>query len=260
MRRAASWLAPALLLAGLAAVPAPGAHATSRVYQDLATRVDRAELIFVGTVLHAESVPTGDGTFAFTYVTFEVEDTVKGTARDRQLTLRFAGGDLGETVFEVAGIPRFAPGDRHLLFVEGNGKHGCPLVGWGRGKLDLVAHPLTGETIVVDSDGRSVVGIDGREWLPGGLAVAADGTFKAAPAAGMVVLEQENVEIVVDDPAAAGPGVAAATPDEVFRELRGYVQTRSSAPSYRQAPPVESASPADVPPSFHFQAYPAPRR
>jgi hypothetical protein len=97
-------------------------------------------------------------------------------------------------------------------------------------------------------------------WLRGGLAVAADGSFLAAPVAGIAVLEQENVEIVIDDPRAAAPEVAVATPAAVIQALRDYVRARSNAPSYRRAPPVESTSPADVPPSFHFQAYPGRRR
>src|SRR5918998_2559927 len=59
----------------------------------LAEQVDRAELIFVGTVVGIESVPVKDGSFAFTYVTFDVQETLKGAAAGPTLTLRFAGGD-----------------------------------------------------------------------------------------------------------------------------------------------------------------------
>lgn len=258
MGRATARLGTVLLAAGLAAAGAPCVQATTLLHQDLGDLVDRAELIFVGTVLHAESVLTGDGAFAFTYVTFEVEDALKGSARDRQLTLRFAGGELEEVSYSVVGIPRFAPGGRHLLFVEGNGRLGVPLVGWGQGRLDFVAHPLSGESILVDFRGQGLAGVADGEWVKGGPLV--EGGLLVAPREpGLVVVSQEGVEITVEDPAAelAGKPAPAA---EVVEALRAHVQARSKAPSFRAPRVVESASPADVPPSFHFQAYPASGR
>ncbi len=258
MGRATARLVTVLLAAGLAAAGAPCVQATTLLHQDLGDLVDQAELIFVGTVLHAEPVLTGDGAFAFTYVTFEVEDALKGSARDRRLTLRFAGGELEEVSYDVVGIPRFAPGGRHLLFVEGNGRLGVPLVGWGQGRLDFAAHPLSGETILVDFRGRGLAGIEAGDWKHGGPPIEG-GMFREPREPGMVVLSQEGVEITVEDPAAELAG-APAPAVEVVEALRAHVQARAKAPSFRAPRVVESASPADVPPSFHFQAHPASGR
>lgn len=256
MGRATARLTAVLLVAGLTAAGAPCARATTLLHQDLADLVDQAELIFVGTVLHVEPVPTGDGAFAFTYVTFAHEDELKGSARDRELTLRFAGGEFLEVAYEIVGAPRFLPGGRHLLFVEGNGRLGVPLVGWGQGKLDFVAHPLSGEAILVDFRGQGVAGLAGGEWQKAG-PLTADGFLREPREPGIAVLSQEGVEITLDDPATelAGEPAPAA---EVVEALRAYVQARSSkAPSFQTPQVVESASPADVPPSFQFRAYPA---
>src|SRR4028119_2053269 len=139
MRKSRLLLLSFLMLSGLAL----GATAVRQA--DLGALVDEAELIFVGTVIGIESVPTQDQRYAFTYVTFDVEQTLKGTQRSGKIiTLRFAGGQVGDTMFEVTGAPRFAAGGRHLLFVEGNDRLGVPLVGWVQGKLDVGAAPVSG--------------------------------------------------------------------------------------------------------------------
>ena len=103
---------------GLVLMAASASHGTTLVQQDLASLVDQAELIFVGTVVDTQAVETKDEQFAFTYVTFEVEDALKGSAAESQLTLRFAGADMGGQVFEVRGMPTFEVRGR-------DGRPGC---------------------------------------------------------------------------------------------------------------------------------------
>jgi hypothetical protein len=246
---------------GVALCPLQG-FATTVPFEDLATLVDEADLIFVGSVVHAESVATGDGAFAFTLVTLRVDETLKGATRDSDLTLRFAGGEVGEDVFEVPGVPRFEPGGRHLLFVVGNRRLGCPLVGWFQGKLDLVPHPLTGETIAADFRGEPVAGISGRHWVHAGRALTPDGMLETPRDPGVIVLEEDGVEIEITDVSEPDPPADLVVPSrEVLEALHAFVTQRARTPTYRAPPPfVESATAEDVPASFQFRAYPAVAR
>jgi hypothetical protein len=242
-----------LLLFSLLLLSALAAGATSVIPVDVATMVDRAELIFVGTVIGSESVPTADGSYAFTYVTFDVEQTLKGIARGgKTITLRFAGGQVGNTVFEVSGAPQFKMGGQHLLFVEGNGQSGMPLVGWHQGKLDIVADPVSRQPMLVDYARHAVDGIRNQGWFRGGLALDGNGLVKARRAAEAMVVSQEGVRIELEQPQAAD---RAASVPSVLSELRTFIAGRkASSPSFRDSQFVDSASPSDVPATVRFTA------
>ncbi|HEX2060308.1 MAG TPA: hypothetical protein VHK90_06175, partial [Thermoanaerobaculia bacterium] len=141
MRKSGLWLSLLLVLAA-------HVHASTVIPIDVATQIDQSELIFIGTVIGIESVPVRDGSFAYTYVTFDVEETLKGVADGPTFTLRMAGGEVPPLAYEIAGAPKFRKGGRHVLFVVGNDRYGIPLSGGPQGKLDLVAHPVTQELIV----------------------------------------------------------------------------------------------------------------
>ena len=222
-----------------------GASSVPRV--DVATQVDRADLIFIGTVAAMESVPTADGNFAFTYVTFDVSESIKGTTRGRSVTLRMAGGEAGPNVFEVAGAPRFAVGGQHLLFVEGNDRLGIPLVGWNWGKLDVVSDPTTKRPILLDHTRRAINGIDGAGWKRSAVAINEDGTARRPE---VKVLAQEGVKIQLEEPEA----VVVEPASNALAQLKLLVAgRRATSAAYRQ-PRFESAEKHNVPATFAFDA------
>ena len=239
-----------LLLPLLAVLLVPlTAGATTVPQVDLATQIDRADLIFIGTVVSAEAVPTGDGNFAFTYVTFDVNETVKGTTRGRTVTLRVAGGDVGVNAFDVGGAPRFAAGGQHLLFVEGNDRLGVPLVGWFWGKLDVVADPASKRPILVDHTRRAINGIEGKDWKRGAVAVNEDGSARRPHVA---VVSEQGVKITLDDTSKQAVAEPAAN---ALGQLKSMVAgRRATSREFRQPRTFESASKANVPSSFVFQA------
>lgn len=110
---------------------------------DFSALVGRADQVVAATVVGSESreVQRGDSVIIETYVTFAVDDLISGAALDGNapLILRHLGGRVGDTVMEVDGMPRFAKGERLVLFVEGGGRTVCPLVGWGHGKYEVFA-------------------------------------------------------------------------------------------------------------------------
>ena len=230
------------LLLSLLLVAAVQVHGSTFLPVDVGTQVDRAELIFIGKVVGVQNVPVTDGSFAYTYVTFDVEETLKGAASAPLLTLRFYGGRAGDFVYEIAGAPTFTEGGRHLLFVEGNERNMIPLTGGPQGKLDLVAHPVTQESIIVDGAGRAIDGLRDKNWSRSGLQLDGAGAIRRAPAAAKVVSE-EGVKIRLADEAVESAPAAS----NALGELRSLIQSRTFAPEFKRAAVVQSASPANVP-------------
>lgn len=119
------WLASLAVVAGMSVVPT-----------DFDRLVTQAETIFRGRVETVAPAWEGEGTqrHLVTYVTVRVEESFFGRAEGRQ-TLRFFGGRLDGRVQRIVGMPEFRPGDEEILFVRGNRKDLCPLVGLHHGRL-----------------------------------------------------------------------------------------------------------------------------
>ncbi|MEM7481260.1 MAG: hypothetical protein AAF481_08810 [Acidobacteriota bacterium] len=231
-------------------IAATSSQATTLVRQSLGEQIDRAELIFEGSVVHIETVVTSKTGYPFTLVTFEVDRTYKGERPTTgQLTLRFTGGDTDDIFAYIPSVPRFALGGRHLLFVAGNTKALCPLVGWSQGKLDFRQHPESGAALLVDHDGWPVTGIADDDWMRADQALAADGYWKVHRSAGIVLLGQEGVEVTEVAPQNAARAIDLPLADTVLGDLSARIQAQQKRASYRQPVPVVSATAADVPPT-----------
>src|SRR5436309_14151166 len=78
--------------------------------------VQQAELIFQGAVTDSRSVWEGEGgqRHIETYVTFKIEDSVKGQP-GTSYTIRMLGGTVGDETMEITDTPKFKVGDREIL-------------------------------------------------------------------------------------------------------------------------------------------------
>jgi len=117
-------------------VPTASDLATAHAY------AERAETVFVGrveTVGYQLSMPDTDGLrLPFTVVTWRIDDGIKGVA-SATYSARFVGGPMADGRFlSVSEIPEFEVGDHDLLFVEGNGELGCPLVECAHGRVQIL--------------------------------------------------------------------------------------------------------------------------
>lgn len=119
--------------------------------------VKQAELIFQGTVTDARSVWEGEGgqRHIETYVTFRVDDNVKGDA-GASYTIQMLGGTVGDQTMEVSDTPKFKVGDRDILFVEHNYDQFVPLVGIDHGRFHVQHDDVTGRDFVVNGEGEPV--------------------------------------------------------------------------------------------------------
>lgn len=119
--------------------------------------VQQAELIFQGTVTNVQSIWEGEGAQRHidTYVTLQVEDSVKGNP-GASYTIRLLGGTVGDETMEVTDTPKFSVGDREILFVEHNFDQFVPLVGIGNGRFHIQHDQQTGRDAVTTDEGAPV--------------------------------------------------------------------------------------------------------
>jgi hypothetical protein len=119
--------------------------------------VQQAEVIFQGTVTSTQSVWAGEGAQRHieTYVTFQVEDNVKGQAGS-SYTIQMLGGTVGDQTFEITDTPKFKVGDREILFVEHNHDQFVPLVGITHGRFQVQRDNQTGREVLLNNEGEAV--------------------------------------------------------------------------------------------------------
>lgn len=230
------------LLLSLLLAAAVHARASTVIPIDVGKQVDESDLIFIGTVVGTENVPVKDGSYAFTYVTFNVEETLKGAIDGAPLTLRVAGGKIGNETFSLGGAPVFENGGRHLLFVRGNDRFAVPFSGGSQGKLNFVRDPVTQEELLADEGRRVIAGLRDRNWKHDGLRLDLGGQVQRSERVAEVI-SQEGVRVTLDEP---DPNARLVPAAEVIAELRELIQSRTFAPEFKRTT-VQSASPANVP-------------
>jgi hypothetical protein len=217
------------------------ARGSTLVSTDLEDLTGRAELIFVGRAVSNQVVPSGDGKFPFSFTTFWVEEVLKGRARDRDLTLRFHGGILGQEELAIAGMPEFAEGERYLLFVRGNGVLACPIVGWVQGQLRFVREPRSGALVLADHTGAAVEGVREQKWARGRAVLGAERTARVS----LVAEDGARITAVTPEPAASGAGLRRA--EEVLGDLRAFLKGRALRAGFVPGRVVDSARTDQVP-------------
>ncbi len=168
-------------LAGIATL-----HATTVIPPNFGELVGQAELIFQGSVTNVRSEFVGEGgqRHIQSYVTFKVEDVIKGKP-GASYTLSMLGGTVGEQTMEVTDAPKFKLGDRDILFVEHNGEQIVPLVGIMHGRFRVQHEQQTGRDIVTTHDGRPLtdlgeLGQNTRSAVAAERAPLSPADFKAA--------------------------------------------------------------------------------
>ena len=153
-----------LCAVALAASPAGATSVTPPTFKQL---THRAEAIFRGevTTIRTELVTRADSRAIFTYVTFRIQDIIKGTltnnvGADHTVTLEFLGGTVGDLTMDVVGVPRFSIGQTEVLFVEKNGQQICPLVAMMFGRYRIRRHATTGEEFIARDNGAPLASTD----------------------------------------------------------------------------------------------------
>jgi hypothetical protein len=132
-------------------------HATTVIPPTFDELVAEAEMIFEGTVKETKSEWTGEGAnrHIVTYVTFQIEDPIKG-ALGADYTIRMFGGTVDGHTMEATDTPKFKVGDRDILFVEKNGEQFIPLVGIMHGRFRVQQDEVNAPESVAKDNGARV--------------------------------------------------------------------------------------------------------
>jgi hypothetical protein len=158
-----------LALALALAFACPPLRATSVTPPSFSALTARAETIVRAAVLstHSELVERAGSRAIFTYVTFRVDEVLKGSLPPASastaagtLTLEFLGGTVGELSMDVVGIPTFTPGQSDILFIEKNGAQICPLVAMMFGRYHVQRDAATGTDYVTRDNGTPLTSLD----------------------------------------------------------------------------------------------------
>jgi hypothetical protein len=145
-------------------------HATTVLPLTFERLVLDADLIFAGRAVSQRSEwreMRGQRSIV-TLVTFAVDSVHKGRAGST-VTLQFLGGTVGDITLDVTEMPKFAPGERVLLFVENDGASASPIVGFYHGRLAL--RPQGGRDAVFKHNGEplpdtAAIGRPGQKGKP----------------------------------------------------------------------------------------------
>ena len=137
-------LAALALMAAFAAIH-PSARATTLRRMSVADLSRAAHVVIrARCVINFTRWDAGE---IWTFTTFDVEDTWKGSA-PAQITVRLLGGSAGNFTSTVSGVPRFSPGEELVLFLERTPAQDFSIVSWMQGTFRIAHNSTTGEEIV----------------------------------------------------------------------------------------------------------------
>ena len=105
--------------------------------------------IVVAKCISAESKWNEQGSLIYTYVTFQVQDDVKGETKEGNLTLRLLGGRVGDTVQTVPDMPQFSENEEVMLFLGPKNRSGYQtLSSIQKGVLRIKTDSETGKKLI----------------------------------------------------------------------------------------------------------------
>jgi hypothetical protein len=150
-----------LLTATLLLVTVLAASAMSVLPPTFDQLVGSADFVVRGVVtdVHCITVETSQGEAIRTLVTLHVEQVLKGSP-GTDVTLSFLGGRVGRRTLSVLGMPKFAVGQREIVFVANNGRTICPLIAAGHGRYHVQRDATDGRDYIVRENGLPLTSTD----------------------------------------------------------------------------------------------------
>ena len=123
-----------------------------------------AELIFEGEVVERNVLDNAAGMIV-TYVTFRIEELIKGEYDEPLLELKFTGGRLGGQIMEISGLRIPSPNEEGIYFVESVNRNLVnPLLGWSQGHY--LIYEESGERRVSTVNDRPVTDVLSTRSVP----------------------------------------------------------------------------------------------
>ncbi len=137
--------------------------ATNQEMANLQNLTQRAEMIVVGRCTAIKSTWNAKRTLISTYVSYDVEETIKGGSRDQQIVVKTLGGTVGSITQMVVDGPTFEVGERALLFLTASDEPATfRIQGLRRGKLKIHSDSRTGERFLMRDASGLIQGAERR--------------------------------------------------------------------------------------------------
>ncbi len=197
----------------LAFISAPPAAALSREVP-LDEVFTQGEAVFVGKVVSTRAVWGEGKKMIWTEYTFDVRETWKGEGVTRRV-VRVAGGTLDGRSIQLSHVPSFEAGGTYVVSAYGNDhRFASPVVGTEQGMFREVIEEASGETLLIDVEGRRL-----ERDTSGRLRRGRPSEPAALP--GIVRLVSDR-EMAMRPPAASPKKI----PEPVYRDAAGNVVTK----------------------------------
>jgi hypothetical protein len=146
------------ILVYLFLIPISYGHAASVRQVSMDEMLQQCQFVFEGKVLSLEAEENSQKSI-HTYVTFEIQDIIKGEYSSDTITLSFLGGTVGDVTMGVSDIKVPQVGERGIYFVESLERSQVhPFYGWSQGHF-LVQPDDTGTERVMTSSEQPVTGV-----------------------------------------------------------------------------------------------------
>ena len=159
------------------------AQASTVLQMSLGEVVNNSELVFEGRVTDLESRRINDGSI-HTFVTFQINDIVKGAFTSDTIQLRFLGGQVGSHGLFVSDMQMPEMNETGIYFVETLRDFQVnPLVGWAQGHF-LIEDLGNGAAVVTTASHEPIVAVEAAN---GGSTTLAQSGFSKGVAKGVSV-------------------------------------------------------------------------
>lgn len=193
------------------AVYAGTAASTSFRAVDIEEVSKNAELIFEGRVTAVESRAAPSSKLIHTFVTFAIDDVIKGNYSKPTIVLSFLGGSAGGRTLIVDDVQPPEIGEKGIYFVESLTRTQVdPFYGGPQGHF-VIRHDADQVDRVETQDGRLVVGFGSRAQSSApGPAIGNQESVPDEPALGLKLLDSST-------------GTVGMTAEDFKQHIRGFV-------------------------------------
>ena len=115
------------------------ASATTILGMDIDKVAADAEFVFEGSVINSETRQDNNSGIISTYVTFQINDIIKGDYIGDSVELKFMGGVFNGQIVQVSGMRIPEMDEQGIYFVESMSQDLInPLIGWSQGHFIIV--------------------------------------------------------------------------------------------------------------------------
>ncbi|HXG68683.1 MAG TPA: matrixin family metalloprotease [Blastocatellia bacterium] len=128
------------------------ALATTVIIPSDADMVIGARAIVTGKVREVSTALDVESGVVFTYVRLRVREVLKGEIYDREIVLKQPGGEAEGRGTSIYGMPRFAAGQKVLLYLDTWPDGSLRVHQWFLGKFNITKDPATGQEMVTRED------------------------------------------------------------------------------------------------------------